>query len=140
MENDRSFSQDYPLNILIAASHTKSQQQTEQALCSLGYQPDLAADGSEVIGKTDNNDYDVILVDIGMAGKDSTLATRLAHLRDNMRPLIIAMGGDEQTTGVRQFCLEAGMDHFFSDPIDLRELRLQLKACAVLTGNCHTRA
>jgi CheY-like chemotaxis protein len=139
MENDRSFSLNFPLNILIVAKHTLSLCQMEQALSSLGYRPDLAADGSEVISMTDNKDYDVILVDICMASRDGTLTTRLTHLRENNRPLVIGMSGDEEASGVRQFSLEAGMDHFFSNPIDPRELRLQLKAWAVLTGNCHTR-
>jgi CheY-like chemotaxis protein len=140
MENDRSFSINYPLNILIAANHTHARYQTEQALSSLGYRPDLAASGNEVISMTDHKAYDVILVDIGMAGQDGTLTNRLAHLRENNRPLVIGMSGDEQTSGVRQFSLEAGMDHFFSNPMDSRELRLQLKACAILTGNCRIRA
>jgi CheY-like chemotaxis protein len=140
MENDRSFSLNYPLNILIAAKHTLNRYQTEQALSGLGYRPDLAASGSEVISMTDHKAYDVILVDICMTSQDGTLTTRLAHLRENNRPLVIGMSGDEQTSGVRQFSLEAGMDHFFSNPVDPRELRLQLKACAVLTGNCRTRA
>ncbi len=68
---------------------------------------------------------DIVLVDLGLPGEDGLSALR--HLRQNRNLGIIvitARGGTEN----RIAGLEAGADHYFIKPVDLRELLATLES------------
>lgn len=127
-----TFSQDFPLNILIAENNPEARAATKDALSLLGYQPEVAADGQEVLTKTSYKTYDVILMDMQLPKAEDMLVARMCALQPR-RPLIIAMT-DSGLKDYRQLCLQAGMDHSIRKPVDMQELTLQLKACSVLAG------
>jgi CheY-like chemotaxis protein len=122
MENTTIFSTSYPLRILIAEDHRDPQSTTKNMLCTLGYHPEVAANSSEMLQMAGAKAYDLILLDIDMPEAEQMIADRL-----------------RTKGGFRQICLEARMDHCIRKPVDLRELRLQLKACSLLTGSCQIR-
>ena len=137
MENTTFFSTIYPLRILIAEDHPDPQSTTKNMLCTLGYHPEVAANGREMLQMAGTKAYDLILMDINVPEAEKMIADRL-RTKGATRPLIIAMTGTKKA-GLRQVCLEAGMDHCIQKPVDPRELRLQLKACSLLTGSCQIR-
>jgi len=131
------FSKDYPLNILIAENNPDARASTTTIITELGYQPRVAGSTEEVLHLTCTESYDVILMDIHMPAVEDMLATRLSDRKDG-RPLIIGITGNARP-GFKQICLQAGMDHHIRRPVDPQELKLQLKACSVLSGNRRIR-
>ena len=137
MENAAKFSNDYPLNILIAENNPVAQETTKSMLTELGYQPEVATNGQEVLTMTSGKTYDVILMDIHMPEVERMLVNGLCAEKQR-RPLIIAMTNKTKLE-FRQVCLQVEMDHYINQPVDPKELSLQLKACSVLAGNCRIR-
>ena len=138
MENAAKFSNYYPLNILIAENNPVAQATTKGILTELGYQPEEATNGQEVLNMTSRKAYDVILMDIHMPEVEGMLGDWLSAGQAR-RPLIIAMT-NKTKLGFRQVCLQVEMDHSINKPVDPKELSLQLKACSILAGNCRIRA
>lgn len=138
MENIPIISKEFPLNILIAANNPDAQVSTKGALIQLGYQPEIAASGQDLLQMTTTRSYDVILIDIQMAEVEGMLASRKRD-QQTCRPLFIAITGDAKLD-FRQTRLTEEMDHTISKPVDTTELSLQLKACSVLTGLRSIRA
>lgn len=133
MENPLKFSQNYPLNILIAEPRQDIRFSTEAALLELGYRPEIATTSQEILHMTSRKSYDVVLMDIQLPEAEDILASR-RNDTGNRRPILIAMTMSGQAD-FREMWLEAGMDHSIAKPVDPEELSLQLMACSVLTGN-----
>ncbi len=137
MENSNKFSKAYPLNILIAESNSDPRFSTHLILTQLGYRPELATTGLEMLNMTSQKSYDVVLMDTRMPEAEDVLACRLSDT-GSRRPIFIAMTmSDLLNPGEIQ--LQEGMDHSISKPVDPAELSLQLMACSVLTGNRRIR-
>jgi DNA-binding NtrC family response regulator len=121
MENSIYFSKDYPLNILIAEPDHDSRLSAKDALIGLGYQPEIATTGRKLLQMTSSKMFDVVFMDAGRPEAESILGSPLAGNElagnDSRRPILIEI----------------------TKPVDLAELSLQLKACALLTGSRHIR-
>ena len=87
-----------------------------------GYKVEIARDGLEGVSKAIALRPDLILMDVQMPGLDGLEATRRIRKESGLKntPIIaltaLAMPSD------RERCLEAGMNDYFSKPINLREL------------------
>ena len=95
-------------------------------LQSCEYQVDKVHDGQTALGKLNENDYDAVILDIGLP-KVSGLEV-LNELRGSgcKAPVLILSGKDsvkEKETG-----LDAGADDYVTKPCDLRELSARIKA------------
>ena len=132
------FSRDYPLNILIAENNPDARAATTTIVTELGYQPGVAATTEEAVRLTSAGSFDVILVDIHMPAAEEVLAPRRLSGGKETRPIIIGITGGARPC-FKQICLQAGLDHQIRRPVDPQELRLQLKACSLLSGNCRIR-
>ncbi|MBW6465887.1 MAG: response regulator [Brevefilum sp.] len=108
----------YPLRILLAEDNVVNQIFTLRWLEKMGYDPDLAVNGLEVLTVLEVQHYDVILMDVQMPEMDGLEATRQICQRwqGDERPQIIAMTAYAQKED-RQKCLDAGMDDYLSKPI-----------------------
>ena len=85
-------------------------------LKSMGYEPDLVANGREAIEAIEARSYDIILMDVQMPEIDGLEATRCIREQHGPEmPRIIALtasvGAEDQ-----QLCLDAGMDAHLSRP------------------------
>ncbi|HEY2293653.1 MAG TPA: ATP-binding protein [Thermoanaerobaculia bacterium] len=130
---DHSLGRRHPLSILLAEDHPVSRQVTTGLLAHLGYQPDLASHGREVLEALERRQYDVILMDVQMPEMDGLEVTRRirrdlapgsAHGR---QPKIIALTAHAMS-GDRERCLEAGMDGYLSKPVQIAALEAALVA------------
>lgn len=133
------FSRDYPLNILIAENNPEARAATTTIVTELGYRPGVATTTEEALRLTSTGSYDVILVDIHMPAAEDMLSMRQLSAGKEKRPIIIGITGSARPC-FKQICLQAGLDHQIRRPVDPQELRLQLKACSLLSGNCRIRA
>lgn len=116
MENS-IFSKAYPLNILIAEPDQHSRPSAKEALTQLGYQPEIAKTGKELIQLASSNLFDVVLMATGIPEAESILASK-PDGHENRRPIVLEI----------------------TKPLDLDELSLQLKACTLLTGTRRIRS
>lgn len=114
------FAQKHPLRILVAEDNPLNLQLTKRVLGKLGYQPDAAKHGKEVLELVSNTRYDLILMDIEMPQMDGLETTRMIRLCLPDQPFILAMTANS-LPGDRQKCLDAGMDDYISKPVPLEE-------------------
>lgn len=115
------FSEEHPLRILIAEDNVTNQKLAVKVLGKLGYKPDVAQHGKEVLEIVSNKNYDVILMDVQMPVMDGLEASRMIRMCLSVQPVIIAMTANT-LQGDREACLQAGMDDYLSKPINLEEL------------------
>ena len=128
-----NFSKKYPLSILIAEDNKINQEFILKFLKKLGYTPQIADDGQEVLEVVSQKHYDLILMDVQMPQMSGLEATRMIRLCLSDQPYIIALTANN-LQGDREECLRAGMDDYISKPINLQELVTLLEKCAVKVG------
>jgi PAS domain S-box-containing protein len=120
---DASMGMRHPLRILLAEDNIVNQKVAVRILERLGYRPDVAANGLEVLQALQRQTYDVVLMDVQMPEMDGLETTRRIVQRwpRDKRPRLIAMTA-YALEGDRERCLEAGMDDYISKPIRMEEL------------------
>lgn len=116
------------LSILIAEDHLVNQKLMVAMLKKLGYDPDLANNGVEVLEKLKRKRYDVILMDIQMPEMDGVEATEriIAAYPPETRPKIIAVTA-HALKGDREKYLALGMDDYLSKPVSLDAIKATLE-------------
>ncbi len=116
------------LSILLAEDHLVNQKLMMAMLGKLGYTPDLAGNGVEVLEKLKSKHYDVILMDIQMPEMDGVEATEriIAEYPPESRPKIIAVTA-HALKGDREKYLALGMDDYLSKPVSIDAVRGMLE-------------
>jgi CheY-like chemotaxis protein len=116
------------LRILLAEDNPANQKLATYVLQDRGHLLEIAADGQQAIDLSEQNRYDVILMDVempGMSGLEATTAIRAREYAGGEaggpRVPIIAMTAHAMK-GDRERCLAAGMDGYLSKPIDGHEM------------------
>ena len=111
------------LRILLVEDNPANQKLATYILQDRGHIVEIAGDGREAICLTEQNRYDVILMDVQMPGMDGLEATAAIRKREDggSRVPIIAMTAHAMK-GDRERCLAAGMDGYLSKPIDAHEM------------------
>ena len=127
---DASMGERHPLHILLAEDNLVNQKVATRILEKLGYRPDIAGNGLEVLESLERQHYDVVLMDIQMPemdGEEATQIIREKYLEDE-RPRIVAMTAHAME-GDRKRYLNAGMDDYVSKPVRILELVDALERC-----------
>ncbi len=124
------FAEKFPLRILIAEDNRVNQKLTLRVLAKLGYNADIAQDGTEVLEEVSKINYDLILMDVKMPEMDGLEATRMIRLCLNVQPIIIAMTANAMQ-GDREECIQAGMDDYLSKPVRVEDLVVLLEKWSV---------
>jgi CheY-like chemotaxis protein len=112
-----------PLSILVAEDNAINQRIILKLIERLGYSADLARDGTEAVRAALGRPYDVIFMDVQMPRMDGLEAAREIRKQSlaGRQPYIVALTA-HATTDDRRTCLEAGMDDYFTKPIDVDAL------------------
>lgn len=121
------FAKVYPFKILVAEDIFMNQKLILWILNKLGYSPDLANNGKEVLSMMLSKNYDVILMDIQMPVMDGLETAKLIRQIYGPNPLIMAMTANAMKED-KEKCFEAGMDDYISKPIILKLLTKRLIA------------
>jgi CheY-like chemotaxis protein len=114
------------LSILLAEDDASNRKVTLLMLRRLGYHADVALNGIEVLRALERQLYDVVLMNIRMPKMDGIEATRKIRIRWQDRPRIVAFTA-YVLPGIKERCLEAGMDDYLSKPVKLDELAAVLE-------------
>lgn len=122
------FAERHPLRILVAEDNLMNQHVITAALQNLGYTPEVANNGLEVIDIISKQVFDLILMDVQMPEMGGIEATHVIRSLGR-QPVIIALTANT-LTGDREECLQAGMNDYLSKPIDLRAMVVMLEKWA----------
>lgn len=106
------------LRILVAQDNELSKAVTAKTLELLGHKYESVSSASEVLEKTRNTDFDLIIMDVKMEGLDSVDAAKQIKkftARNHIVPVIIGLSENEQSD--KQRCSESGMDDLVQKPM-----------------------
>jgi CheY-like chemotaxis protein len=117
-----AFAKKYPLKILLADDNMTNQKLAVRILNKLGYEPEIATNGVEVLEKVSQQTYEVILMDVQMPEMDGLEATRRLRLSYPGSGLVIIAMTANAMQGDKEECLSAGMNDYLSKPLKLEAL------------------
>jgi PAS domain S-box-containing protein len=111
------------LRILLVEDNPANQKLATYILQDRGHLVEMAGDGQEAVVLTEQNRYDVILMDVQMPEMNGLEATAAIRKREGAgrRVPIIAMTAHAMKSD-REQCLAAGMDAYLSKPINGHEM------------------
>lgn len=113
-----------PLRILAADDVRINREVLRMMLSHLGYKPDFAENGAEVLEALTRRTYDLVLLDVQMPVMDGLTAAREIRRRfagSPSRPRLVAITANALSEA-RKECLAAGMDDYLSKPVVPRQL------------------
>ena len=117
--------------ILLVDDHEPNILVASHMLEGLGYKYiDIAMTGQRAIEMSDQEDYDLILMDLQMPVTDGLTATREIRAREaqeNRRPTRIVGVTAHALADDRRKCLDSGMNDYLSKPFSLEDLKRILK-------------
>ncbi|HOT06558.1 MAG: hybrid sensory histidine kinase BarA [Methanosaeta sp. PtaB.Bin039] len=110
------------IGVLLAEDNPVNRKVAQKMLMRLGYRPDLAADGREVLQAMEKQNYDLVLMDVQMPEMDGLEATREIRKRWGDKPWIVAMTAYGLEWDI-EACMQAGMNDHISKPVTSDSLR-----------------
>ena len=122
----RESSQQLVADVLIAEDNQVNQMVVQQMLTELGYQCELVENGKMALERVQSGRYGLVLMDGHMPVMDGLAATKAirtweADQSASATPIVALTANVVQ--GVKQQCLDAGMNDYLSKPITLEKLR-----------------
>lgn len=125
-ENDKGdIVMDKDVRILVVDDEERIRRLLKMYLERENYLIDEAEDGNEAVAKALGNDYDVILLDLMMPGKDGIEVCREVREK-KATPIIMLTAKGEEVNRVQGF--EVGTDDYIVKPFSPREVVLRVKA------------
>jgi signal transduction histidine kinase/CheY-like chemotaxis protein len=126
-----SFAVHHPANILLVDDQPLNHKIVTLFLQRLGYKEiQIANNGREGVDMVNKGNYDIVFMDLQMPIMGGVEAAR--EIRGNFllkqQPAIIAMTG-HALSGVKESCMEAGMNDFLTKPVSLEDFRRVIPQC-----------
>jgi two-component system OmpR family response regulator len=114
------------MRILFAEDDRQLRTSLARGLREASYAVDEAATGTQALALATANDYDALILDVLLPGKNGKLVCRAVRERGSRVPILMltALDGVEQ----RIDGLDAGADDYLTKPFDFGELRARLRA------------
>jgi DNA-binding response OmpR family regulator len=111
---------------LIAEDDPRVASLLEKGLRQNGYTTSLADDGEQAqrLGLTD--DFDLMILDMGLPERDGFQVLQELRARGHTLPVIILTGRPEREAAA---CLEAGADDYMRKPFHFDELLARVRKC-----------
>jgi signal transduction histidine kinase/ligand-binding sensor domain-containing protein/DNA-binding response OmpR family regulator len=112
------------LRVLLVEDNPVNQVLAVRLLQRREYSVSVAQNGREALDMIDQNHFDLVLMDLEMPEMDGITATRAIRARESSRGEhlpIVAMTA-HAISGVKEQCLDAGMDGYLPKPIQAGEL------------------
>ncbi len=97
-----------------------------QALRDAAYAVDWVREGGDALESARSQEYGVVLLDLGLPGKDGMQVLRALRARQNPVPILIVTARDaveERISG-----LDAGADDYIVKPFEMAELLARMRA------------
>ncbi|MCA9726724.1 MAG: ATP-binding protein [Candidatus Eisenbacteria bacterium] len=136
---ERSAAQSRHLRVLVAEDNAVNQHLMQTVVRKLGHEIVLVDNGRDAVDAALREPFDVIFMDLHMPvldGAAATRAIRAAESETGRRQPIFALTADA-IAGVREKCIEAGMDDYIEKPVKPYRLREILAAVIDTDGDHH---
>ncbi|MDR3578044.1 MAG: ATP-binding protein [Anaerolineaceae bacterium] len=126
--SDEQVLMQYPLEILVGEDDTANLKALTLRLKKLGYNPEAATDGKQVIQLLAERSFDVLILDLHMPEMDGLEITRYIRstFPSNRQPYIVILTADT-FLDVQDSVVDAGVNYFLTKPITGKELAKVLR-------------
>ena len=115
------------MRVLIAEDDVHVARYVQSGLQAEHFTVDLVADGLEAQNLAIQNDYDLLILDVGLAGElDGFQVLRFVRVNKPFIPVIILSG--QSTTEARIRGLDSGADDYLTKPFAFAELSARVRA------------
>jgi DNA-binding response OmpR family regulator len=114
------------MRVLIAEDDVLLAQGLLTALRRHGYAAERVGDGSAALAALASEDFDLLVLDLGLPKQDGFAVLRELRGHDASLPVLILTARDEVSDRVRG--LDLGADDYLVKPFDLRELLARIRA------------
>jgi CheY-like chemotaxis protein len=104
---------------LIVEDNVTNQQIMAAMLAKAGYESDVAMNGVEALKALDQKAFSLILMDCQMPEMDGYETTRRIRQQEQYRNLPIIAVTANAFAGVREKCMECGMNEYLNKPVKL---------------------
>lgn len=98
----------------------------QKALMRDGDQVDWLTDGAEALNAIRAEDFELVILDLQLPGKDGISVLQTLRRESNATPVLIMTARD--TVDERVLGLDSGADDYVVKPVELRELRARVRA------------
>lgn len=112
--------------ILVVDDESTIRTLIEYNLSQEGFIVDTAEDGDEALQKAEGQDYDLILLDLMLPGRDGLAVTKTLRQEKNATPIIMLTAKDSETDKI--VGLELGADDYVTKPFSVKELLARIHA------------
>ncbi|MFJ3483072.1 response regulator [Pseudomonas sp. NPDC090202] len=114
------------MRILLVEDDPMIGEAIQGALSDASYAADWLKDGLLALAALDSQHYDLVLLDLGLPGKDGHAVLASIRARDNPVPLLIITARDSLDDRLRG--LDGGADDYVLKPFDMAELLARIRA------------
>lgn len=114
------------MHILLAEDEHPLGEWLSKALAQSGHRVDWRDDGRLVEQALNTDDHDVLVLDLGLPGRDGTEVLRRLRQQDRRLPVLVLTARDSLASRVDT--LNLGADDFLAKPFELAELEARLTA------------
>ena len=114
------------MRVLLVEDDVMIAQGLETALRQIGAAVDWLRDGERASAALRSTVFDVVLLDLGLPGRDGISVLRELRLRGDATPVIVLTARDDVPSRVAG--LDAGADDYVVKPFDLDELTARIRA------------
>jgi two-component system, OmpR family, response regulator len=114
------------MRLLVVEDDAKLARALQRGLQREGYAVDLASDGDEGLEQASENEYDVVLLDVMLPGRDGFAVCRAMRRKERWAPVLMLTARDQVDDRIRG--LDAGADDYLVKPFDYGELLARLRA------------
>jgi two-component system OmpR family response regulator len=114
------------MRLLVVEDDAKLARALQRGLQREGYVVDVAGTGDEGLDQATENDYDVVLLDVMLPGRDGFSVCRAMRRKERWAPVLMLTARDQVNDRIRG--LDAGADDYLVKPFDYGELLARLRA------------
>jgi two-component system, OmpR family, copper resistance phosphate regulon response regulator CusR len=112
--------------ILIAEDETRISSFVEKGLRANGFAPTVASDGDEAMLLAESGQFDLVILDLGLPGKDGLEVLEELRRKDARLPVVVLTARDSVRDKVAG--LELGADDYITKPFSFEELLARVRA------------
>ncbi|ALE87915.1 response regulator transcription factor [Pseudomonas versuta] len=114
------------MRILLVEDDSMIGDAIQGVLTDASYAADWVQDGLSALSALDTQHYDLVLLDLGLPGKDGLQVLSRIRARNNPVPLLIITARDSLDDRLRG--LDGGADDYLLKPFDMAELLARMRA------------
>lgn len=114
------------MRLLLAEDDPVLSSGLHSALTQAGYRVELFSNGNDVQQALDMEHYDLVVLDLGLPGRDGNTILRALQRRNKAIPVLVLTARDGIDDRVKS--LDLGADDYLVKPFDLNELLARLRA------------